>query len=106
MAKQTKKSQKVQTKVHDLVVVTYADDIEQAREFEILLKNDDIPAMIKEDEQTEIGSQGIAILVPEEYIDEAHVVIESQDAYDDFYDMALEDDDMDDFDNSFLDDGF
>jgi hypothetical protein len=39
-------------------------------------------------------------MVPEEFLDEAHVVIESQDAYDDFYDFSLDDeeDSSDDFD--------
>ena len=34
-------------------------------------------------------------MVPEDYLDEAHVIIESQGAYDDFYDFALEDDEDD-----------
>ena len=47
-------------------------------------------------------------MVPEECLDEAHVVIESQDAYDDFYDFALEDEsDIDtELDNDFLEDDF
>jgi hypothetical protein len=46
-----------------------------------------------------------AIMVPEECADEATVIIESQDAYDDFYDFALEDD-KDDFDVDFFDDEY
>ena len=39
----------------------------------------------------------IAVMVPEDFLDEAHVVIESQDAYDDFSNFALENEDYDDF---------
>ena len=45
-------------------------------------------------------------MVPEEYIDEAHVVIESQQAYDDFYDFALEEENEEDFDEDFFDDEY
>jgi hypothetical protein len=53
-----------------------------------------------------MSSKGIAIMVPEDFLDEAHVVIESQDAYDDFYDFALEDEDDGDFDHSTFEDDF
>ena len=46
-----------------------------------------------------------AMLKEEECLDEAHVVIEAQDAYDDFYDLAL-DEDAEDFDDGFLDEDF
>jgi hypothetical protein len=45
-------------------------------------------------------------MVPEEFLDEAHVVIESQDAYDDFYDLALEDTDANEFDSDIFDEEF
>jgi hypothetical protein len=41
-------------------------------------------------------------MVPEEFVDKAYVIIESQDAYDDFYDMAI--DDEVDFDGDVFDD--
>ena len=46
------------------------------------------------------------MLVPEESVDEAHVVIESQDAYDDFYDFALDEQDDSDLGAEFFDDDF
>jgi len=45
-------------------------------------------------------------MVPEEFLDEAHVVIESQDAYDDFYDLALEDEEETDFDSDLFEEDF
>ena len=46
-------------------------------------------------------------MVPEEYLDEAHVIIESQDAYDDYYDFASEEtEDVSDPDGPFFEDEF
>jgi len=105
MAKRFRKNQKSQSKLKDFVVVTFVDDLEQAREYETLLRINDIPAIIKEQVDPSVSSKGIAVMVPEDFLDEAHVVIESQDAYDDFYDFAL-DDEQEDFDSSLFEDDF
>jgi hypothetical protein len=91
MAKRSKKNQNSQSKLKDFVVVTFAEDLAQAKEYETLLRVNDIPSIIKEQIDQSLGTKSIAIMVPEDSLDEAHVVIESQDAYDDFYDFALED---------------
>jgi hypothetical protein len=108
MTKRSKKNQKSQAKLKDFVVVTFVEDMEQAREYETLLKVNDIPAIIREQVDPSLASRNVAIMVPEDCLDEAHVVIESQDAYDDFYDFALEDEsDIEtDLDNSFFEDEF
>jgi len=106
MAKRSKKTQKSQAKLQDLVVAALVEDSEQAKEYETLLKVNDIPVVIKEQQTDSTDDKSVAIMVPEEFLDEAHVVIESQDAYDDFYDFALEDEDDDDFDGELLDNGF
>ena len=107
MAKRYKKNQKSQTKLQDFVVVTFIDDLEQAKEYESLLKTNDIPAVINEQSEQPGGTNGIAVMVPEDFLDEAHVVIESQDAYDDFYDFALEEDEADDdLDSDLFEDEF
>jgi hypothetical protein len=106
MAKQPKKAQKSQAKLQDFVIVTIVEDFEQAKEREALLRNNDIPAVVKQQGEESADTKGIAIMVPEEFLDEAHVVIESQDAYDDFYDYALEDEDEADFDSDLFDDDF
>ncbi|MFA5252546.1 MAG: hypothetical protein WC454_08185 [Phycisphaerae bacterium] len=92
----------------ELIVVTFAEDMEQAKEYESLLDANGIPATIKGQSGESADTDGIAVMVPEDYLDEAHVVIESQDAYDDFYDFALEDEDEDegDFDSELFDDDF
>jgi len=97
MAKRSHKKQKPQTELQDFVVVTFAEDSEQAKDYETLLKNNDIPAVIRDQHDDSANVSRIAVMVPEDFIDEAHVVIESQDSYDDFYDFALEEEkDFDD----------
>jgi len=102
MAKRTKKKTKVGQKVQDFVAVALARDETEAKEYEALLASDDIPVTIKR--QIDSDTDGFAVMVPEEFVDEAYVIIESQDAYDDFYDLGIEDDpdlDPDVFDDDF-----
>jgi len=106
MPRKSKKSDKENVKVKELVVATFARDLEEAQEYESLLKNNDITVTIKEQtDPSGNGEKGYAVMVPEEHLDEAIVVIESQDAYDDFYDYALKDDE-DDFDDHYFNDEF
>ncbi|MBN2455510.1 MAG: hypothetical protein JXB29_03080 [Sedimentisphaerales bacterium] len=102
MAKQSKNEQNSQLKHAEFTIVTFAKDSEQAREYETLLKDNDIPVLTKDSDANDLQDKGIAIMVPEEFLDEAHVIIEAQDAYDDFYDFTLEDDD--DFDSELFND--
>lgn len=106
MEERSDKPQDSQAKLKDLVVVTFLDDMDQAREYESLLRVNDIPVVIREHIDQSLGQKGIALMVPEECLDEAHVVIESQDAYDDFYDFALDDEDEEDLETDLLDEGF
>lgn len=106
MRKSTPNDGKSQAKVKDLAVVTLLSDMVRAKEYETLLRLNDIPAVIKEQRDAQGESKGMAIMVPEDYLDEAHVVIESQDAYDDFYDYAFEEEDDVDFDSDYLDDEY
>ncbi len=109
MPKRSAKNQKSQTKLPELLVVTFVEDIEQAKEYETLLKNNQIPVVIKNQKDQTTNTLGIAVMVPEDYLDEAHVIIESQSAYDDFYDFAMEDHDEEDeneYEDDILDDNF
>ncbi len=101
MVKRSRKTKttRPQNKQKDFVVVTCVDDIEQAKEYEALLRASDIPAVTKKQNDHEYDeSKPFAILVPENYLDEAYTVIESQYAYDDFYDLSLDEDEDDDMD--------
>jgi hypothetical protein len=109
MSKRSKKIHKTHANLEGYVVVVFAEDTGQAMEYKQLLDNNDIPAVINEHEEPipgGINENEIAVMVPEEYIDEAHVVIESQQAYDDFYDFALDEDGDEDFDADFFDDEY
>jgi hypothetical protein len=104
MSRRVKKTEQPQANLQDRVIVAMVDDMEQAREHEALLKSNDIPSVIKRQDDEATNKTCFAIMVPEEFLDEAHVVIESQDAYDDFYDFAMDDDS--DFESDFIDDEF
>lgn len=106
MGKRSKKGHRSQAKLQGYVVVVFADDLEQAREFKSLLEVNDVSAIISEQTEQSLGSKEIAVMVPEDFLDEAHVIIESQQAYDDFYDYALEDEEGGDFDDELFDDDF
>jgi hypothetical protein len=106
MAKRFQKGRKSHTKVQELVTVAFADSVEQAEDYEAILKSNDIPVKIQEQDEQETNDKVIAVMVPEEFLDEANVVIESQDAYDDFYDLASEDADENEFDSDILDEDF
>jgi hypothetical protein len=109
MAKRSKKNQKLQAKVQGFIVVAFANDLEQAKEYEILLKANDIPVLIDQQYEQSTGIKEIAVMVPEDCLDEAHVVIESQDTYDDFCNLAVEDEEEQedlDFDSDLFEDNF
>jgi len=104
MKRRMDKNSKSQGNLKDVVVVAVVDDIEQAREYETLLRLNDIPAIVKEQVDPAGNKTGIAIMVPEDFLDEAHVVIESQDAYDDFYDFSIDGEEDMDIDADMFDD--
>lgn len=106
MPKRSKKGHRSQAKMQGYVVVTFAENMEQAREYKTLLEINDVSAIINEQDEQSLGSNEIAIMVPEDFLDEAHVIIESQNAYDDFYDYSLEDEESDDFDEELFEEDF
>ncbi len=106
MVKRSKKFQKPQGKLEGFVVVAFAENMEQARDYKTLLDANDIPTIISEHEEQSIGSKEIAVMVSEEFLDEAHVIIESQQTYDDFYDLTSEDESNSDFDSDLFEDDF
>ncbi len=104
MNKHPRKGNRGNMRVKEYVVVALVDDMEQAKEYETLLRLNDIPAVIKERLDAGTDDKAVAIMVPEEFLDEAHVVIESQDAYDDLCDYTMDEEDDLDFDSDLLDD--
>jgi hypothetical protein len=100
MARRAKKKSKVGQKVQDYVAVAFARDEIEAREYEAILASDNIPVTVRPQVDADTGSEGYSVMVPEEFVDEAYVIIESQDAYDDFYDDTI--DEETDFDEEFF----
>lgn len=93
MDKKPKRGSKGGAAVRERVTVAFAETEEQAKDYQALLGSNDIEATIKKEQpDPATGAVSFAVMVPEESADEAYVVIESQDAYDDFYDTAVEDD--------------
>lgn len=80
----------------EFVAVAVVEDMDQAHTYRLWLEENDIPVVIQEPDESS-SSDSISVTVPEECLDEAHVVIESQAVYDDYIDMTL-DDDMHSFD--------
>ncbi len=85
----------------EYVAVTVLDDMAEAKDCQQLLKDNDISVYLLEDYEHE-GGGSVAVMVLEESLDEAQVVIESQDAYDDYYELAS-DEDLTKFDDMFDD---
>lgn len=109
MARRARKTQKSQVNIEGYVVVAFAEDVEQAMEYKTLLDDNDIPSIVNERSDSSVEAtetQEIAVMVPEEYLDEAHVIIESQQTYDDFCDFAMGDESDSDLDEDIYEDEF
>ena len=102
MPRRVKKTQKTQVRQPELVTVTLAEDIDQAKEYERLLKDNHIPAAINDDQ----GPVNIPIVVPIEYLEEAQIVLDSLSAFDDFSDLDFDEEYDNEFDDDFLEDEF
>ena len=105
MGKSKKKNQGSTTGLRELVTVAFAEDRDLAAQYKQLLNENDIPAAVKTKSGGESGYDGIAVMVPEDYLDEAHVIILSQSSVGDFYDMAFGEDDYADPDEEFYGQG-
>ena len=86
-----RKSRKQQTVVKEYVTIAFAEDLELAREYEKMLTEHGIPAVVKNQPKSdEDGYSGIAVTVPEEFVDEAYTMIRDESSYDDFFDAAFD----------------
>ena len=104
MAKFNKKNDEPKSEPYYLTAVTYMDDWEQAKDCEAMLKANDIPASLLEQNPPMEREQNIAVMVPRDFLEEARVVIESENAEDDFYDLLF--DEEGNFDSDLDDDDF
>lgn len=91
MSRKTKKQSSQSTaSVKELVTVAFAEDMDLAKEYKQMLAEHEIHAAIKrQPEMAQSGFSDIAIMVPEDLLDEAHALISDQAACDDFFDIAF-----------------
>ena len=95
-ARQRKIQQHAQTSLKEFVTVAFAEDVDLAKQYKKLLNDNNIPSAIRTQPEDSGKFPGVAVMVPEDYLDEAHVLIESEGSYNDFYDMVFHDQDADD----------
>ena len=100
------KNDETKAEPYYLTAVTYMEDWEQAKDCEAMLKANDIPASLLEQNPPMERNQNIAVMVPRDFLEEARVVIESENVEDDFYDLLFYDEEEDDFDRDFDEDDF
>ena len=107
MARRVKKPDKTdgKTKTIPYVTVAMVRDEDEAKEYQALLASNNIPVTIKEHDGSEESTEGFEVLVPEDCLDEAFVVIESSEAYEDFYDLTMEED-QEEFNDDLFDEDF
>ena len=86
------KKQKKTAALQELVTVAFAEDMELAKDYRDMLEKNEIPAAIKSKADHKSDFDGVAILVSEDHLDEAHDLIESKSSVADFYDLAFGED--------------
>jgi hypothetical protein len=96
------------TTLKEMVTIAFAEDIDLAKQYKQLLLDNEIPAAIQSCSSNESEYKGIPVMVPEDYIDEAHMLIEAQNSMGDFYNEAFNEDCQDDigYEPEFYDDTF
>ena len=99
MANHKSRKRCLQTVVPEFVTVAFAEDMELAMHHKQILSENNISAVIKSDKDSSAAFPGIAVMVPEDDIDEAHTIIDSHASHESFYDMDLYDGDGDDDDD-------
>ena len=98
---QQKKENRKTTEVAEYITVAFAEDMDLAKQYQELLEGNDINVRIKrQPEMAQSGFSDIAIMVPEDFLDEAHALISEKNSCDDFFDMIFEDQDSGQLDRS------
>ena len=106
MTNRKKKTQNRKTALRELTTVAFAEDMELAKQYKQMLNENEIPVVIKSQADSAPNFPGIAVMVPEDHLDEAHVLIESESSNETFYDMVYKDDQYEEPDEDVFDDDF
>jgi len=81
------------TALEDYVTVAIAEDVDLANEYRDILAGHNIPAMTATQKSYSSAVIGTAVMVPENYLEQAQELIESQQSFDNFLDDAFNDHD-------------
>ncbi len=79
--------------LEDYVTIAIAEDIDLANEYRDILVKHDIPAVTATQRSYSSAVLGTAVMVPENYLEQAQEIIESQQNFDNFLDDAFNDPD-------------
>jgi len=104
MANRKNKKQNTHTTLKELVTVAFAEDMDLAKQYKKLLAENDITAVINTKPDISPAVNGIAVMVQEEDLDEAHMVVQSHGSFNDFYETAFEDYDYERFEEDLEED--
>lgn len=91
--KMNEQNDKSKSALHDYVTVAVAEDIDLANEYRDILAKNDIPAVTAAQKSYSSGTMGIAVMVPENFLEHAQEIIESRQEFDHFIDDAFNDPD-------------
>jgi len=89
------------TALAEYTTVAIVEDMEFAEEFRDVLDKSDIPAVLSTQRGGKSEIMGVAIMVPPQLSERAMMIIESQQALDDFMDVAFNEDENDDYFDDF-----
>ncbi|MFA5292583.1 MAG: DUF2007 domain-containing protein [Phycisphaerae bacterium] len=81
------------TALEDYVTVAIAEDVDLANEYKDILAGHNIPAVIATQKSYSSEVIGTAVMVPENYLEQAQELIESEQSFDNFLDDAFNDHD-------------
>jgi len=79
--------------LHDYVTVAVAEDIDLANEYRDVLAKNDIPAVTAAQRSRSAMTSAIAVMVPENFLEQAQEIIEYHQEFDHFIDDAFNDPD-------------
>jgi hypothetical protein len=82
---------KSKSALKDYVIVAIAEDIDLANEYRDVLAKNNIPAVTATQKNYSSAVLGIAVMVPENYLEHAQEIIESHQEFDHFIDDAFND---------------
>lgn len=89
----SKENDNSEAALHEYVTVAIADDVDLADEYRDILAKNNIPAVTATQRSYSSVILGIAVMVPESYLEQAQEIIESRQEFDYFLDEAFNDPD-------------